>query len=135
MSAPDPMVDIATLTARVLAAAIEWCEANPSGFGEIFSDELRPLREAVANFQAACKPRPLSWGQVPAGWEVQAPDGKWYRVDRTKLLHPGVQLVTMLGKEWTRDPNGPVTARPGVPNPTDAALAALGWPEVLEDGP
>lgn len=126
----DPMADIATLTARVLAAAVEWYEIGlpvPASTEEI-------LREAVGAFQAACKPRTLTWGQVPAGWEVQAPDGRWYGVERTWRTATGTQAVIMLGRTWQRDPTGPVTARPGAPNPTDAALAALGWPQVLEDG-
>ena len=130
----DPVVDIATLTARVLLAAVQWYDANPPGLGEVFNDELRPLRNAVEAFRAACQPRALTWGQVPAGWEVRAPDGRWYAVERTWRTATGTQGVIMLGKTWQRDPTGPVMARPGAPNPTDVALAALGWPQVLEDG-
>lgn len=141
MSTPDPLVDLATLTARVLTAAVVWLE----GWKAQYPDEphrkitpdspLRPLQDAVEAFLAAHGPRALTWGQVPAGWEVQAPDGQWYRLETTRYSdHARKQMITMLGKEWSRDPAGPVTARPGVPNPTDAALAALGWPQVLEDG-
>ena len=127
----DPMVDIATLTARVLAAAVQWYDAG--------RDAGRHTREgtlasAVEAFQAACQPRALTWGQVPAGWEVRAPDGRWYALERTWRTATGTQAVIMLGRTWQRDPAGPVTARPGAPNPTDVALAALGWPQVLEDG-
>lgn len=122
----------------VVAAAVAWSQANPPGLAEIFSDELQPLRDAVAALLAAREPRPLTWGQVPAGWEVQAPDGQWYRVTHTYqrgLSMPKGQRVTLEGLgAWDRDPAGPVTARPGASNPTDAAIAAFGYPEILEDG-
>ena|SRR6186713_258448 len=80
--------------------------------------------------------RPLTWGTVPAGWYVKAPDGQWYGITATHYRETtGQQYVTMgaLGT-WTRDPQGPVTACPGPPNATDAAIEALGFPRVLEDG-
>ena len=137
----DPMTDIATLTARVLEAAVRWLEGWKAQRIDVGDSDritpgssLQPLQDAVEAFQAACQPRPLTWGQVPTGWEVQAPDGRWYAVEATRQTGHGTQAVMMLGKTWSRDPTGPVTARPGVPNPTDDALAALGWPQVLEDG-
>ena len=126
----------------IVAAAVAWYREHEQG-EEIFSDELDPLRDAVrAHLRQQAPPRepvPLTWGQVPAGWEVLAPDGKWYRVEATRCDGMpgtvGVQTVTMLGKTWKRDPAAPVTARPGEANATDAAIAALGYPQVLEDGP
>lgn len=128
----DPMVDIATLTARVLAAAAEWRE------GTFATSDLPRLDlalcDAVDAFQAACGPRPLTWGTVPAGWEVQAPDGKWYRVTATGAAgRAGWQRVVLEVGTWDRAADGPVTARPSATNPTDVALAALGFPEILED--
>lgn len=131
----DPMMDIAALTARVLAAAVDWRRGHFSDSETSAPDEM-DLCAAVDAFQAACEPHPLTWGTVPAGWEVQAPDGKWYRLDGTRYSeHTGMQMVTMLGKEWSRLPRDPVTARPAHPDATDAAIAALGFPEILEDRP
>lgn len=124
MSAPEEQA--------VIDAAKAWVETHPPGLADIFSDELQPLRDAVA----ALTPPPvrehaLTWGQVPAGWEVLAPDGKWYRVEATNRGPvTGKQYITMLGKQWPRDPKAPVTARGSAP-----AIEALGFPEVLEDGP
>ena len=136
------LANIATLTARVVAAAVAWLETWKSELPDDEKDKkitpasiLRPLQDAVEAFQAACAPMPLTWGQVPAGWEVLAPNGQWYTVVGTRYVAAtGMQMVTMLGKEWARDPDGPVTARPGVPDATDVAIAALGYPDVLEDG-
>lgn len=88
----------------------------------------------IVPLQYADRTVPLTWGQVPAGWEVLAPNGQWYAVERTWRTAGGTQAVIMLGKTWQRDPAGPVTARPGVPDATDVAIAALGYPDVLEDG-
>lgn len=84
--------------------------------------------------------RQMTWGTVPAGWYVQVPrTGEWYQVTQTRMRDAGIgQEVTMLiaGQRFThpRDPNGTVTACPGPPNATDAAIEALGFPEILEDG-
>lgn len=83
--------------------------------------------------------RPMTWGTVPAGWYVQVPrTGEWFPVTRTCTPRPGVKEVTidMSGEPFThpRDPQGSVTACPGPPNATDAAIEALGFPEILEDG-
>ena len=126
----NELTSLETLVRDVLDAAIEWYRTSSSGDGD-----TEGIRQATAALQAARGPHALTWGQVPAGWEVQAPNGQWYRMEATRYSdHARKQMVTMLGKEWSRDPASPVTARPGVPNPTDAALAALGWPQVLEDG-
>lgn len=82
--------------------------------------------------------RPLTWGQVPAGWYVQPPDGDaWFMVHGT-ARRGDQQLVTLNISEtfraWPRDPAGWVTACPGPPSATDDALEALGFPGVLEDG-
>lgn len=128
----DPMVDIAALAARVLAAAVDWRRGHFSDSETSAPDEM-DLCAAVDAFQAACEPRSLTWGTVPAGWEVRAPDGRWYRVIATHRADPW-QMVTMDGIDARRrDPEGPVTARPSATNPTDVALAALGFPEILED--
>lgn len=129
------LANIATLAARVVAAAVEWHNAcGPYGPADCADTPMGTLADAVEAFQAACAPVSLAWGQVPAGWEVLAPNGQWYAVDRTWRTAGGTQAVIMLGKTWQRDPDGPVTARPGVPDATDVAIAALGYPDVLEDG-
>lgn len=133
------LADIATLAARVTHEAVKWLEGWKAQFPDdpgrkITPDSpLRPLQDAVEAFQAACGPVPLTWGQVPTGWEVQAPDGKWYRVEATGRVGAG-QLVHFSFGAWKRDPAGPVTARPGIPDYTDVAIAVLGYPQVLEDG-
>jgi hypothetical protein len=82
--------------------------------------------------------RPMTWGTVPAGWYVQAPDGRWYRVVQTMSPVHTMQRVTLdiagTHREWDRAAAGPVTACPGPPNVTDDALKVLGYPEILEDG-
>lgn len=80
--------------------------------------------------------RQLTWGTVPAGWYVRTPHGEWMLITAThKWGGTGEQHVTMgsVGT-WPRDPNGPVTACPGPSNATDAAIEALGFPRILEDG-
>lgn len=137
------LANISALAARVVAAAVEWLEGwkvqqstVPGGASDRITPGslLRPLQDAVEAFQAACAPVPLTWGQVPAGWEVLAPNGQWYAVEATRRTGHGTQAVMMLGKTWSRDPAGPVTARPGAVDATDVAIAALGYPDVLEDG-
>ena len=96
MSAPDPMVDIATLAARVLAAAVAWYENDE--VAKIVDLENGIFR-AVEQFKEACGPRSLTWGTVPAGWEVQAPDGQWYRLGGTRYVAAtGMQMVDMFGQ-------------------------------------
>lgn len=85
-------------------------------------------------------PRPaearwMTWGHVPAGWYVQTPRGAWLEVIATHYDDStGRQWVTHDSGEWARDPAGAVTACPGTPSPTDAAIAALGYPLIIEDG-
>lgn len=78
------------------------------------------------------------WCGIPARWEVQAPDGKWYRIIST-VQRDGKQYVYLdmgngEGREWPRNPADKVTCRPGTPvDETDKALAALGRVEIIED--
>lgn len=80
--------------------------------------------------------RPMTWGTVPAGWYVRAPGGEWFRVVSSHMNeNRGEQFVTLDGAgSWHRAPDGPVTACPGARTATDAAIAALGFPGILEDG-
>ena len=110
----------------VIDAALEWYRVSPGGDGDTegihYAVEMLLLRHAPIREHA------LTWGQVPAGWEVLGLNGTWYRVESTRRVG-GKQVVAMLGKDWNRDPRGPVTARGSNP-----AIEALGFPEVLEDG-
>lgn len=78
------------------------------------------------------------WCEIPARWEVQAPDGKWYRIIST-VQRDGQQYVYLdmgngEGREWPRNPADKVTCRPpAAPDETDKALAALGRVEIIED--
>jgi hypothetical protein len=96
------------------------------------------LEKAVRAYQPSGpridQARLLTWGTVPAGWYVKAPDGKWFRVVSTYVTR-AKQLVTLADAgSWHRDPHGPVTACPGPSNATDSAIEALGFPQILEDG-
>jgi hypothetical protein len=126
----------------VIDAALEWYSVSPRGDGD-----TEGIRYAVGALLALREPpgprtelaRELTWGQVPAGWYVQAPLGDWYRVIGS-ARRGDRQLVTLdiggprRAEAWPRDPAGTVTACPGPPNATDDAIEALGFPDVLEDG-
>lgn len=127
MSAPED---------AVVAAAVAWVNTPPPAR---VGDVVRELQDAVEALLASRQPRQLTWAQVPAGWSVLAPDGRWYQVTGTRCtVHAGrvSQMVTMAGiGEHPRDPQGPVTARPTwALNAVDAAIEALGYPAILEDG-
>lgn len=97
--------------------------------------EEHPIPDLEPPGPRTAQARQLTWGQVPAGWYVQAPGGKWYEVTSTRQTPGhGAQIVNMAGGTFSRDPVGLVTACPGPPNATDAAIEALGYPQVLEDG-
>lgn len=134
MSTPEERAVVAAARAYVNAPP-EPAHEDPEASG--WSAMIQGLYYGLAAAVRALDPPPiaqrdLTWGQVPAGWEVRAPDGKWYRVEATRQTSGhDAQIVTMAGGTWSRDPAGPVTARGIDPH---GAFEALGWPEVLEDG-
>jgi hypothetical protein len=125
----------------VIEAALEWYAVSPVGDGDT-AGILHEVKLLIASRQPpgprTDQARPMTWGTVPAGWYVKAPDGQWYRVVLTMAGHPGQQHVTLdiggADHEWSRKAQIPVTACPGPPNATDAAIEALGFPQILEDG-
>jgi hypothetical protein len=140
------MSDLKAVVDELLAAAVAWYQSKSNRVDEV--DCENDLYRAVAAYQAkiesmeppgprADQARPMTWSTVPAGWYVKAPDGRWYEVIATRSMSSS-QLVTMsiAGRHLAngRDPEGPVTACPGPPNATDAAIEALGFPQILEDG-
>ena len=124
--------DLATLALAVVNAARAWARADdPAELDDALADAVAALNKALAVPES----RQLTWGTVPAGWSVLAPDGQWYRIESTKRSKlAGRQVVTMIGRMFTRDPDGAVTARPAsAGDEMDQALENLGWPAILED--
>lgn len=121
---------------KIVSAAVVWyTSCGPLGPVATDGTPLGDLADAVDEFLDAQKPRQLTWGQVPAGWSVLAPDGRWYEVTATHRTGTQQHVTLKNIGPHPRDPQGPVTARPGAGGATDAALSALGYPEILEDGP
>jgi hypothetical protein len=126
---------------RIIDEAVAWCKANPPGTAEVFLDELEPLRRAVDAYQSARPtnepmtdmPMKLTWGQVPAGWFIQAPNNAWMEVLSSRRVGP-LQAVAFKSLEKSFKASDPVRVCPGstfmhLPH------VALGFPDVLDDPP
>lgn len=135
----------------VVAAAVAWYRACGE-WGPIDQHEDSPLGTlaalalAVETHLERQEPkgprpelvRPLTWGTVPAGWYVQTPGGDWMLITHTATAGGDTQHVTMdvagHAATFPRTAGASVIACPGPLTSTDAALSALGFPRVLEDG-
>lgn len=101
--------------------------------------EGEPGRAAFVIRDEEPKSEERSWSRIPAGWEVQAPGGKWYRII-SNVQRDGKQYVYLdmgngEGRKWPRNPADRVTCRPpAAPDATDRALSAFGDGfEIMED--
>jgi hypothetical protein len=79
------------------------------------------------------EPYPATWGTVPAGYFVIAPDGTAYEVRETRATGDQ-QMVTLPQGTWARPATGPVTVRRGSKfSEVAEALAALGGGRIMKD--
>jgi hypothetical protein len=83
--------------------------------------------------------RERPWSQVPAGWEVLAPSGRWYLVMATKQDDDVSQRVTLRSEDGKQVDTvrlrlKTVTCRPHLGGPVDDALNAFGDAvQIIED--
>lgn len=113
--------------------------------GDAVGRVLVEITTSVVDYvDAVNKPRGFTitrtWGTVPSGWFVQAPNG-WYEVV-TSTRDGDRQMVTLdVGGQqgtWPRDPDAEVKVRRGTlaDETMDAAVDALGpGTEILKDTP